>query len=169
MKVFVYDPFISKDVIENLGGIKVDSMEDACKTMDAVSLHIPLNDKTKNIINYDLLKTMKNNCVIINDTPENKGMLIKVKDYVTWGTLDDTTFKDLVEKRGHEYRGRTTDSKQKYSYKTFDVDGKKYKPYFRLNPPQKGFGRKGIKVAFKVGGALGDRKEKINDLIKRML
>ena len=111
----------------------------------------------------------KNNCVIINDTPENKGMLIKVKDYVTWGTLDDTTFKDLVEKRGHENRGRTTDSKQKYSYKTFDVDGKKYKPYFRLNPPQKGFGRKGIKVAFKVGGALGDRKEKINDLIKRML
>lgn len=66
MKVFVYDPFISKDVIENLGGIKVDSMEDACKTMDAVSLHIPLNDKTKNIINYDLLKTMKNNCIIIN-------------------------------------------------------------------------------------------------------
>ena len=66
MKVFVYDPFISKDVIENLGGIKVDSMEDACKTMDAVSLHIPLNDKTKNIINYDLIKTMKNNCIIIN-------------------------------------------------------------------------------------------------------
>ena len=66
MKVFVYDPFVSKDVIENLGGIKVDSMEDACKTMDAVSLHIPLNDKTKNIINYDLLKTMKNNCIIIN-------------------------------------------------------------------------------------------------------
>ena len=66
MKVFVFDPFVSKDVIENLGGIKVDSMEDACKTMDAVSLHIPLNDKTKNIINYDLLKTMKNNCIIIN-------------------------------------------------------------------------------------------------------
>ena len=66
MKVFVYDPFISKDVIENLGGIKVDSMEDACKTMDAISLHIPLNDKTKNIINYNLIKTMKNNCIIIN-------------------------------------------------------------------------------------------------------
>ena len=41
-------------------------MEDACTNMDAISLHIPLNDKTKNIINYDLLKTMKNNCIIIN-------------------------------------------------------------------------------------------------------
>ena len=66
MKVFVYDPFVSKDVIEKLGGIKVENMEDACSDMDAISLHIPLNDKTKNIINYDLLKTMKNNCIIIN-------------------------------------------------------------------------------------------------------
>jgi D-3-phosphoglycerate dehydrogenase len=66
MKVFVYDPFVSKEVIEKLGGIKVDSMKESCKDMDAISLHIPLNDKTKNIINYDLLKTMKNNCIIIN-------------------------------------------------------------------------------------------------------
>ena len=66
MKVFVYDPFVSKDIIEKWGGIKVDSMEEACKDMDAISLHIPLNDKTKNIINYDLLQTMKKNCIIIN-------------------------------------------------------------------------------------------------------
>jgi len=66
MKVFVYDPFVSKDVVKKLGGTKVDSMEEACKDMDAISLHIPLNDKTKNIINYDLLKTMKKNCIIIN-------------------------------------------------------------------------------------------------------
>jgi len=66
MKVFVYDPFVSKDIIEKLGGIKVDSMEETCKDMDAISLHIPLNDKTKNIINYDLLQTMKKNCIIIN-------------------------------------------------------------------------------------------------------
>ena len=66
MKVFVYDPFVPKDIIEKLGGVKVDSMEEACKDMDAISLHIPLNDKTKNIINYNLLKTMKKNCIVIN-------------------------------------------------------------------------------------------------------
>jgi len=66
MKVFVYDPFVAKEIIEKLGGIKVDSMEEICKDMDAISLHIPLNDKTKNIINYDLLKIMKKNCIIIN-------------------------------------------------------------------------------------------------------
>ena len=66
MKVFVYDPFVSQDIIEKLGGIKVDSMEETCKEMDAISLHIPLNDKTKNIINYGLLQSMKKNCIVIN-------------------------------------------------------------------------------------------------------
>ena len=66
MKVFVYDPFVSKEIIEKLGGIKVDSLEEASKNMDAISLHVPLNEKTKNIINYDLLKTMRKNCIIIN-------------------------------------------------------------------------------------------------------
>jgi len=66
MKVFVYDPFVSQDIIEKLGGIKVDSMEETCKEMDAISLHIPLNEKTKNIINYNLLQSMKKNCIVIN-------------------------------------------------------------------------------------------------------
>jgi len=61
MKVFVYDPFVSKEIIEKHGGIKVDSLEEASKNMDAISLHVPLNEKTKNIINYDLLKNMKKN------------------------------------------------------------------------------------------------------------
>ena len=58
MKVFVYDPFVSKEMIEKHGGIKVDNLEEASKDMDAISLHVPLNEKTKNIINYDLLKNM---------------------------------------------------------------------------------------------------------------
>jgi D-3-phosphoglycerate dehydrogenase len=64
--VFVYDPFVSKEVVESLGGKKVENLEDSIKNMDAVSLHVPLNDKTKNLINYNLLKTMKKNCIIIN-------------------------------------------------------------------------------------------------------
>jgi len=66
MNVFVYDPFISAEKIESYGGKKVDDLSEAVKTMDAISLHIPLNDETKNMINLDLLKTMKKNCIIIN-------------------------------------------------------------------------------------------------------
>tara|TARA_B100001094_G_scaffold271528_1_gene276860 strand:- start:331 stop:1287 length:957 start_codon:yes stop_codon:yes gene_type:complete len=66
MNVFVFDPFVSKEFIEKRGGTKVDNLSKTSKDMDAMSLHIPLNDETKNIINYELLKSMKKNCVIIN-------------------------------------------------------------------------------------------------------
>ncbi len=111
----------------------------------------------------------KNHCVVIDDNPVNRGMILKVKDYVTWGEVSEDIFSDLITQKGEEFKGRTTDRKKKYSYRTISVKGKKFKPYFRLNPPRKGFGRKGIKVAFKAGGALGYRGKKINDLIKRMI
>ena len=118
----------------------------------------------------EMLKlTHKNRCVVVNNTPPMVGMMAKVKDFVTWGEISEAAFKELVDKRGEEYLGRTTDSKKKYDYKTLEIDGRKYKPYFRLNPPRKGFGRKGIKVAFRAGGALGYRGEKMNDLLQRML
>ena len=66
MNVFVYDPFISSKKIESLGGKKVEDFKDSVKIMDVISLHIPLNDETKNMINLNLLKSMKKNCIIIN-------------------------------------------------------------------------------------------------------
>ena len=66
MNVFVYDPYVDQEKINSLGGKKVDNLKEAVKDMDAISLHIPLNDETKNLINYSLLKTMKRNCIIIN-------------------------------------------------------------------------------------------------------
>lgn len=97
----------------------------------------------------------KNYCVILNNTPSIIGMIKKVNDYVTYGLIDEETLKLLVEKRGEKKK----DSKGKEALR----------PFFRLSPPRKGFGRKGIKFPFNVSGALGDRKEKINDLIKRMI
>ena len=66
MNVFVYDPFVSKEIIEKFGGQKVENLTDAIKEMDAISLHVPLNKDTEGLINYELLKTMKKNCIIIN-------------------------------------------------------------------------------------------------------
>ncbi len=111
----------------------------------------------------------KNHCVVIPNTAQMMGMVKKVKDYVTYGEITEDTFKQLVEKRGEAFQGRTSDAKNKYTYKTLEVNGKHYKPYFRLNPPQKGFGRKGIKTAFKTGGTLGYRGDKMNDLVLAML
>ncbi len=104
----------------------------------------------------NMLKLYKRNyCVVLAETPSILGMLQKVKDYITWGEINDETLKLLKEKRLE----KTKDKQGKVVEKTF----------FRLSPPRKGFERKGTKVAFKVGGALGKRGDKINDLIKRMI
>ncbi len=114
--------------------------------------------------------TRKNHCVILDNTPINMGMIKKAKDYITWGEIDDQTQAELISKRSQAYEGPETCSKGKIKYNKFFVhEGKKYKKYFRLNPPRKGFGRKGIKIPFKVGGGIGYRGEKINELIKNML
>jgi len=96
----------------------------------------------------------KNFCVIVPSTPAYLGMINKAKDYITWGKIDDETEKLLFEKRGE---------------KTKEEGKEVFKKFFRLSPPIKGFGRKGIKLPFSVGGGLGDRAEKINDIIRRMV
>ena len=112
----------------------------------------------------------KNYCVVIPSNDSYAGMVNKVNDYVTWGNLDEETYNLLVDKKGEEYKGRVSDKKGKIKYNDFlTVKSKKIKKYFRLNSPRKGYGRKGVKIPFNKGGALGYRGEKINDLIKRMV
>ena len=77
MNVYVYDPFVSKEEIESLGGKKIEDLKEGVKKMDALTLHIPLNEKTKNIINYEVLKNMKKNCIIIN---ASRGGIINESD-----------------------------------------------------------------------------------------
>ena len=77
MNVYVYDPFVSKEEIESHGGKKIEDLKEGVKKMDALTLHMPLNEKTKNIINYDVLKNMKKNCIIIN---ASRGGIINEND-----------------------------------------------------------------------------------------
>ena len=118
-----------------------------------------------------MLKLYKNNfCIVLPNNPIYAGMLRKAKDYITWGEIDNDTFRLLVDKRGEEFKQRTSDSKNKTEYTDFiTINNKKMKKYFRLNSPKKGFERKGIKHTYKNGGALGYRGAAINKLIKRML
>ena len=77
MNVYVYDPFVSKEEIESFGGKKIEDLKEGVKKMDALTLHMPLNEKTKNIINYEVLKNMKKNCIIIN---ASRGGIINEND-----------------------------------------------------------------------------------------
>ena len=66
MKVFVYDPFVNKEIIESYGGKKVEDLNVAVKTIDFLSIHMPLNKETKNLIDINILKKMKKNTIIVN-------------------------------------------------------------------------------------------------------
>lgn len=90
-------------------------------------------------------------CVVVQNNVMNRGMLEKIKDYTTYGEVDESTTKMLEEKRGKKGR-----------------EGKPRKD-FHLHPPRGGFERKGIKRSHYQGGALGYRGAKINDLIKKMV
>src|SRR3989344_3529678 len=74
----------------------------------------------------------KNYCIVIEDTPQNRGMVKKVEHFVTYGTISEDVLRELVGKRGEDYVGQ--DMKRKY----FEYNGKRNKKYFRLHPPRKG-------------------------------
>ncbi len=80
-----------------------------------------------------------NSCIVKEDTPSLKGMLQKVWHHITWGEADETTQKKIGNN------------------------------IFHLTPPRGGFERKGVKMPYNKGGALGPRGSAINELIKRML
>tara|TARA_B100000700_G_scaffold292949_1_gene353450 strand:+ start:544 stop:1500 length:957 start_codon:yes stop_codon:yes gene_type:complete len=77
MKVSVYDPYVTKEIIESYGGNKIDNLENDIKSVDFVSFHMPLNIKTKNLINLKILKTMKKEAILINTS---RGGIINEKD-----------------------------------------------------------------------------------------
>jgi len=65
MKVIAYDPFLSAERAIDLGVEKVE-LDELLRRADFISLHTPLTDKTRNIIDAASLATTKNGVRIIN-------------------------------------------------------------------------------------------------------
>ena len=66
MKIYAYDAFCPKEVIEKDGVKAVDSVEELYSTCNVISLHIPATPETKESINYDLVNRMPKNGVLVN-------------------------------------------------------------------------------------------------------
>lgn len=127
--------------------------------------------------------TRPNQCVIVDDTPSYRGMLQKIKEIVTWGTIKPEVLEKLLQKRGKFSGGDpVTDDRIKEitsfnSIEEFskaicegkadfdDVEG--LKKVFQLHSPKKGYKSTHLSVHHR--GAMGNRDEKINDLLNRMI
>jgi len=141
-------------------------------------------------IRFDAVETMRrlklnrvNHCVILPESPTTRGMLQKVKDYVTWGELGHEAIARMLFQRGEVQGGaRLTDAyvrdnskyqsilsfakaMEKGEAKLTDVKG--LKPLLRLPPPRKGY--ENTKRPFADGGSLGNRGPEMEKLIDRML
>ena len=65
-KVLIYDPYVSAEKAEKLGVKKLDDYHELLRQSDFVSIHTPLTEQNRNMINAETLKLCKPNCIIVN-------------------------------------------------------------------------------------------------------
>ena len=94
MQVYGFDPYISIDAAWHLNSniIPVTSREEIYEKCDIITLHVPLLDSTKHMINSDTLSVMKDGVILLNfardklvddDALEAALKSGKVKRYIT--------------------------------------------------------------------------------------
>ncbi|MCG3109446.1 Glyoxylate reductase [Metallosphaera sp. J1] len=64
-EVLGYDPYVSPETMEKYQ-VKSVSLEELLSRSDVVSIHVPLTESTRHLINRERLKSMKNTAILIN-------------------------------------------------------------------------------------------------------
>ena len=164
--------------------VKTSISEDANRRVAVVRVRGSIHMKPQIKKTFELLKLEEpNHCIVIDNRPKYRGMLLKINDYVTWGEINPETMERLLATRGRIQGGRLTEEfmkttpygsisgfvKEFMAFKAELSGIPSFKKTFRLNPPKKGFERLGIKKPYAIGGVLGYRGSTINQLIERML
>lgn len=109
----------------------------AIKIRSSIGARQPVKDTLK-MLNL----SRKHSTVVLEDTPVNRGMLKKAKDFIAYGTVSEELAKQIQD----FYKGDKA---------------------AHLHPPRGGY--KSVKSAFAQGGDLGDRGEEMSALVKRMI
>ena len=85
--ILVYDPFVDKEFIQKNDYSKVE-LDEGIKKADLITIHIPLSDKTKNLIGKKEFEVMKDNLIIVNTA---RGGIINEKD-LYWALINKKIF-----------------------------------------------------------------------------
>ena len=75
-KVYVYDPFVDNQYIINNNCIPIEKKE-GYKIADYITIHLPLNEKTKNLISLEEFTLFKKNLILVNTA---RGGIINEKE-----------------------------------------------------------------------------------------
>ena len=76
MKVVGYDPYLSKETAEKKG-VDLVSLDELLSRSDFISVHTPLTDETRNLVDKNAFSKMKNGVILINCA---RGGIINEKD-----------------------------------------------------------------------------------------
>ena len=101
MKVVAYDPFLTPERARSIGVEKVE-LETLFKRADFVTLHTPLTDKTRNIVNADALALMKDGSYLINCARGGLADETAVRAALDSGKLAGAAFDVFVEEPARE-------------------------------------------------------------------
>ena len=66
MKVVVFDPYTSKEIVEKIGGEHVDNLDAFWGRCDFITVHVPKTKDTANMINKDTIAKMKKGVRLVN-------------------------------------------------------------------------------------------------------
>lgn len=66
MAVSAYDPYVAPSRAEELGVVLTDSLESLLENSDVISLHVPRNAETENLIDAQKIGKMKKGAILIN-------------------------------------------------------------------------------------------------------
>lgn len=66
MKIVVFDPYTSKEIVEKMGGEYVENLDDFWGRCDYITVHVPKTKETVNLINKDTIAKMKQGVRLVN-------------------------------------------------------------------------------------------------------
>ena len=66
MKVSAYDPYIAPQVFQRHEVAPVESLEELASQVDILSVHVPLNDETTDLVNQAILGNLPGNAIVLN-------------------------------------------------------------------------------------------------------
>ena len=76
MKVVAYDPYLPAEIFEKNQATSM-SIAEVCEVADFVTIHMPLNDETRNLFNAESIAKMKPDAVVLNMA---RGGIVNEKD-----------------------------------------------------------------------------------------
>ncbi len=68
MKIYGYDPYLPREIFDQLDITPIDSLDAFFSTVDHLSIHMPLTEETTHLVNYERLCQLKSHSIVLNSS-----------------------------------------------------------------------------------------------------